>query len=146
MKKSPLLLSLFCLVLFSWSACRNKNSPESSKPENDIDAARSFIRATLDGDYKTAGKLLLEDSVNTQWLSVLERSYMEKMSDKDKNGYRAASINIHEVNPQNDSVSLIRYSNSYFNNDTHQLRVVKQTGKWLVDLKYYFGTGKDSIQ
>lgn len=130
-----LIKTVSFLLLFL--ACRStdeKNAPA----ENDVDAARNFIRATLDGQYDKARSLMVNDSTNTQWLDAFERSYNEKMSPETKFEYKNASINIREVKAINDSVTEIRYSNSYFPKDTNLLRVVRINDKWLVDLKSYF--------
>lgn len=141
--KQPLWqILLLTLVMM---ACRSSSRQENSGESDDLVTGSGFIRATLDGDYKKAATMMLPDSVNSNWLSVFERNYHEKMSPEDKKAYRGASINIHELKPVSDSASLIRYSNSYFSRDTHTLKLVKLNGKWLVDLKYYFQAEKDSL-
>jgi len=128
------------------SGCKNTNEdPVTTTPEDDLDAARNFIRSTLDGNYKTARTLILPDSVNTEWLDIYERSYNEKMSVEHKKAYKNASINIHELKKINDSLSIVYYSNSYFKKDTHQLKMIKTNNRWLVDFKHYFETKKDSM-
>lgn len=139
-RNSYILLFLFFIV----ASCNSKES-DSGKPENDLDAARSFIRATMDGDYKKARTFVLPDSANTQFLDVYERNYNERMKPEDKEGYHDASINIHQVKAVNDSVSVIQYSNSYFKKDTHQLKVIRLNNEWLIDFKYYFQPKKDSM-
>jgi hypothetical protein len=135
---------LFLFLPFFIAACTG-NDQQNKKAENDIDAARSFLRATMDGDYKKARTFVLPDSQNTQFLDVYERNYNERMKPDDKAGYRDASINIHEIKNINDSVSVIYYSNSYFKKDTHQLKVIRTNNEWLVDFKYYFLAKKDSM-
>jgi len=128
------LSPLFLFLLFILPACGgNKKKPAS---ENDIDAARNFIRAALDGKFNEARAYMLSDSVNNNWMDITERSYQK--ADRDtKAGYAGASINIHEVKPANDSTTIVVYSNS-FKNDHDTLKVLKQSGKWLIDLKYLF--------
>jgi hypothetical protein len=135
---------IFLFLSFFIAACTG-NDQQNKKAENDIDAARNFIRATMDGDYGKARTFMLVDSLNTQYLDVHERNYNERMKPDDKIGYRDASINIHEIKNINDSVSVIYYSNSYFKKDTHQLKVIRLKDEWLVDLKYYFQAKKDSL-
>jgi hypothetical protein len=133
-----LLLFLFFLL----QACGHDNR-SASRSENDIDAARNFIRAALDGKFDLARTFLLPDSVNTNWMDVAERSY-EKADADTKNGYRSSSIIIHRVSPVNDSTTVIIYSNS-FKNDHDTLRIMKQHGQWLVDLKYLYEHDMDTL-
>jgi hypothetical protein len=141
--KQLIKISFLFLLL---SGCNNSDKQAATTtPEDDLDAARNFIRSTLDGNYKTARTLILPDSVNTEWLDIYERSYKEKMSTEDKKAYKNASINIHELQKVNDSLSIVHYSNSYFKKDTHQLKMIKTNNRWLVDFKYYFENKKDSL-
>lgn len=140
MKKKNHLLFLF--LLFVAASCSN-NSNKEKKPENDIDAARDFIRAALDGKFDLAKTYMLQDSSNTQYLDAVERNY-QKMADSTKEGYHESSINIHRVDPVNDSTTIIIYSNS-FKNDNDTLRVLKINQQWLVDLKYIFEHNRDTL-
>jgi hypothetical protein len=128
-------------LLFVFYACNIKK--ESGKSENDIDAARNFIRAALDGKFDEARTYLLPDLINTNWMDVAERSYL-KTDDDTKRGYRSSSINIHQVSPENDSTTVVIYSNS-FKNDHDTLKVLKQNGQWLVDLKYLYDHDMDTL-
>jgi len=130
--------NLFFIFLF---ACNS--SEQTDKPENDIDAARDFIRASLDGKFDDAKKYLLQDSSNLQFLNAVERNYA-KMDADSRSGYRSASINVHLVEPVNDSTTIVVYSNS-FKNDHDTLRVLKKENNWYVDLKYLFTQDRDSI-
>ena len=141
--KQLLKISFLFLLL---SGCNNSDKQAATTtPEDDLDAARNFIRSTLDGNYKTARTLILPDSANTEWLDIHERFYNEKMKAEDKKAYINASINIHELQKINDSLSIVHYSNSYFKKDTHQLKMIKTNNRWLVDFKYYFENKKDSL-
>ena len=140
MKRNYLFL-LF--LLFSFYACKSKDK-ETSKSENNIDAARNFIRAALDGKFEEARTYLLVDSINTNWMDIAERSY-QKSDQAVKDGYRASSINIHNVSKPNDSTTVLIYSNS-FKNDHDTLKVLRINGQWLVDLKYLFEHDADTIQ
>lgn len=132
-----------CLLIFSLSlsilfpACNN-NAPDRSDPtntsENDVDAARNFIRLFLDGKLEKARNMLVEDSLNTQIFDAYERIYKNR-SNKDKNGYRGSTIQIHSVRTVNDSVSVISYSNS-FKKIVDSLKVMKDNNAWKIDLKY----------
>lgn len=140
MKRNYLFL-LF--LLFSFYACKSKDK-ETSKSENNIDAARNFIRAALDGKFEEARTYLLVDSINTNWMDIAERSY-QKSDQAVKDGYRASSINIHNVSKPNDSTTVLIYSNS-FKNDHDTLKVLRINGQWFVDLKYLFEHDADTIQ
>jgi hypothetical protein len=59
-----------------------------------------------------------------------------------KDGYRSSSIRFHETINQNDSVSIIVFSNS-FKNDHDSLKVIRKQDEWLVDLKYLFEHGNE---
>lgn len=141
--KSKLLTSFLLLQFFL--CCNNSDNRNSgADSENDIDAARNFIQAALEGNYKKARTYALSDSFNQQYVDLFERIYKERMNADDKRGYREASINIHSVTPLNDSVTLINFSNSY-KNKNDSLKVVRQNGQWLVDLKYSFYQKPDSL-
>jgi Domain of unknown function (DUF4878) len=140
MQKKYSVLSIICLSLLI--ACKN-NDRQAGKSENDIDAARNFIRDALDGKFDEARTYLLSDTVNTNYMDVAERSYL-KADDDTKRGYRSSSINIHEVKPVNDSTTVIIYSNS-FKNDHDTLKVLKQNGQWLIDLKYLYEHDMDTL-
>lgn len=134
MRSLPIISGL-CLLLFS--ACSSNDTNTTS--ENDVDAARNFIRAALDGQYKEAQNLIVADSVNQQYLDAFATNYRERMSGEDKRGYREASINIHDIHSINDSVTIVHYSNSY-KKTQDSLKVVRQNNNWLVDLKYSFAS------
>lgn len=127
-----LLLSFVC-------ACNNNDAENelSGKPENDVDAARMFIRDALDGNYKKARLLILPDSSNVQLLDNLERAYLHNNDPMEQRGYREASIRIHDTKKLNDSSSVVVYSNS-FKNKKDSVKAVKINGDWLIDLKYSF--------
>lgn len=133
---------LFFTFLILLIACKSDDKADG-RSENDIDAARNFIRAALDGKFDKARTYLLPDSVNINWMDVAERSY-RKTDDDTKRGYRSSSINIHQVSPVNDSTTVVIYSNS-FKNDHDTLKVLRKNGEWLVDLKYLFIHDMDTI-
>ena len=139
MKRSPFI---FLFLLFLLHACDSDKKP-TGQSENDIDAARNFIRAALDGKFDEARTYLLPDSVNTNWMDVAERSY-QKTDEETKRGYRSSSIIIHQVSPVNDSTMVVIYSNSFMN-DHDTLKVLKQNGQWLIDLKYLYDHDMDSL-
>jgi len=133
---------IFLFLLFS--ACNNIDKNSIIPAENDIDAAREFIRSALDGKFEQARNYLLPDSSNMQYMTVAERNY-QKADDDTKNGYRGASIRVYSpVAHLNDSTTIIIFSNS-FKNDPDTLKVLKIKGQWLVDLKYLYEHDMDSI-
>jgi hypothetical protein len=129
--KKLLTAFLFLAILVS---CNDNNNSQSS--ENDVDAARNFIRASLDRNWIRARQYLLQDSANLQRLERIETQ--TRSEDKIiRSNYKEASINLFETRTINDSISIITYSNSY-KNQKDSLKVVKANGQWLVDLKYSF--------
>lgn len=132
MKK--VLIGLFLLSFFC--ACNNSDNEASNKPENDLDAASTFIRDALDGKFSAARQLMVQDSTNDQRMSDTERNY-EHMSEAERVAYRNASIQIHNTRNVNDSTRIVSYSNSY-KNKIDSLKVVRVNGQWLVDLKFTF--------
>ncbi|MGQ0739471.1 MAG: hypothetical protein ACT4OJ_10460 [Bacteroidota bacterium] len=134
---------IFLFLLFFAASCKDKkNQPAES--ENNIDAARNFIRAALDGKFDEARTFMLADSINTNYMDVVERAF-QNLDKKIKDGYRASSINILNVSePIKDSVTVVIYSNS-FKNDPDTLKVIKANGQWLVDLKYLYQHDADTL-
>ena len=121
-------------------ACNN--SGQTSKAENDIDAARDFIRAALDGKFDIARNYMLQDSSNMQYLDAVDRNYV-KMDPVTKSNYLSSSITIHLVDTVNNTTTIVVYSNSY-KNDHDTLKVLQTNNSWLVDLKYLFTHGSDT--
>ncbi|MGZ5189796.1 MAG: hypothetical protein ACXWCZ_02185 [Flavisolibacter sp.] len=64
----------FLLIAVGYS-CTNNDKKENPTSENDVDAARNFIRAALDGKWDQAKKFMVEDSVNVQLLETTEKTY-----------------------------------------------------------------------
>jgi hypothetical protein len=124
------------LFLFFFYACNNTDQViVSNQPENDLDAARTFIKYALDGKFEQAKQIMLRDSTNDQTMDAIERNY-EHMTQADRVGYRNASIQIHDTKTIADT-TFITYSNSY-KNQNQNLKLVQVNGQWLVDFKYTF--------
>jgi hypothetical protein len=139
------LLPVFLLLQCFFYSCSNDQRKENGPAENNIDAARNFIRAALDGKFDEARQYMLPDSVNTQYMDAVQRNY-SKMNKDTANSYRASTIRIFSpVMDINDSTTIVVYSNS-FKNDRDTLRVVRKSGQWLVDLKYLFEHDLDSMR
>ena len=139
---APIVIGGILFLFLSFCACTSNQSP--GKPENDIDAARDFIRSALDGKFDEARTYLLPDSSNIQYMDAAERSYQKTDADT-KNGYRGSSINIHKVEPVNDSTTIVIFSNS-FKNDHDTLKVLKVNDEWLIDLKYLYEHDMDTTR
>jgi hypothetical protein len=132
-------LTIISLIFLSFLAsCGNEDSNRSAAPltesENPEDAARNFINSLLKRDFNKARTFLVNDTLNNQYLDVTERHFGQ-MSQQEQLNYGSASINIAEVRKVSDTVSIIHYSNSY-KKQPDSVRVVKQDGRWLIDLKY----------
>ena len=134
MKSVASILLLFVLCI----ACNNdKETASTPASENEIDAARNFIRAALDGKWQEARNYMIQDSVNNQLLDTFEERYQKSMSSEDKRGYREANITTYDPRKLSDSVIIVNYSNTYMNKKD-SLKVVQVNGFWLIDLKYSY--------
>lgn len=131
------LLTVLMFIFFLWGCSGNDSKSAFEKPEGDVDAARSFIRAALDGNYKQARTLILPDSSNVQLLDNLERAYLHNNNAMEQRGYRESSIRIHNTRKISDSASVVIYSNS-LKNKQDSIKAVRVNNDWLVDLKYSF--------
>ena len=112
-------------------ACNNDSNYK--KAEDAQDAAREFIRASLDGNYSKASFYLYADSTNKYLLERWEKNYMN-LSGDEKQKYKDADIIVLNIHPENDSVSKYKYLNSY-KKDTTTIKILRINGEWLVDLK-----------
>ncbi len=115
-------------------ACQQE---KRERPQDALETAREFIRSSLDGDYKWAKELMLQDSLNVYELGEIEKKYNTQMSVEDKEGYKKSSIIIHTVENVSDSVVIVNYSNSYKKKQM-PIKVVKKDGLWQVDFNYTF--------
>lgn len=134
-------VSFLLFLLAGCGQAENDQTKEESS-ENDLDAARNFIQASLKGHYEEAKNYMLRDSVNEERMDAVSRV---KLTSDEKQGLWDASINIHNRNVINDSTSIIIYSNSFYKNNTDTLKVVKKQGKWFVDFKYLFDHDQDTM-
>lgn len=126
---------IFLFILLLVFAC-NAEKPNYIKAENAFDAGREFIDGTLKGDFKKSAFYMLPDSVNMQFLSVLEKDF--RLKDKEgRQQLRTASINILQVEDIDSLTSIIHYQNS-FEKTAQTVKVVKQSNNWFVDYKYSF--------
>ncbi|RPD45133.1 MULTISPECIES: hypothetical protein [Chitinophagaceae] len=131
------------LFLLFFAACNSApdRSDTTQTSENEVDAARNFIRLALDGRWRDARELVVADTLNSGYLDIAEQNYTQRLDLATRNGYRGASIIIHSVNEVSDSVSVVHYSNSYKKQED-SVKVVRSGDRWLVDLKYSFPATK----
>lgn len=135
------IFSLLAIALILLSAC---SGPEGfKKPEDALDAAREFVRAVLDGDFKRAELYVLPDEEDMRLFNRY-KDYMKNQPEKERLGLKSSSILINKVEQLNDSVSIINYSNSY-SKKPMDIRAVKKDGEWWVDFKYTF-SGEEAIK
>ena len=128
-------------LLMLLAAC---NNGEEKAADSDLNVATSFVQSALKGDYRTAEKFIVDDSLNRQDLATVAR-LTERLTKGEKDAYAGASVRIHNRRAVNDSTTIISYSNSY-RNKVDSLKVVRQNGKWLVDFKYIFNHVTDSLK
>jgi hypothetical protein len=128
-----IIISSLLLLWIFVHAC----STETTRPDDALGTARAFIRFSLDGEFKQADELMLQDSLNRQLLEEMARRYQNEFSKEDKLSYRKASILIHSVDQVNDSIVVINYSNSYKQKQM-PMKVILKDGLWQVDLHYTF--------
>ncbi|HEU4472513.1 MAG TPA: hypothetical protein VFR58_15575 [Flavisolibacter sp.] len=125
--------SIGLLLLLGCAGCNNQSDAVPAS-ENEIDAARNFIRASLDRNWPEAKKFMLQDSSNVERLNSIERLYLHE-DREERRGYREASITTYDTRKISDSATVVVYANSY-KNKKDSLKVVRVDGEWLVDLKY----------
>ncbi len=130
MQKLILSCLLSVCLLFS---CNNE---KDSRPKTALDTGRSFIRASLDGDFKTTEELLLKDSQNLQLFDSYKMLY-ERMPAEKKKNYKSASYEINKYSDLDDSTTIINYSNSFMNKPM-EIKVVRKDKVWCIDFKYIY--------
>ncbi len=119
------------VLVFSVLACNNQAGYK--KAEDAQDAAREFIRASLDGDYDKANFYLYADSTNQFLLERWKKNYTQ-LTLEERQLYKQANIIVLDNHAENDSVTKFRYLNTY-KKDTTTIKILKLNGEWLVDLK-----------
>ena len=137
MKKTFPVSALLLLLV----AC---NSGDSDAVESDLNVATSFVQSALKGDFRSAEKYMVDDSLNKEDLAAAAR-LTERLTKEEKEAYAGATIRIHDNRKVNDSTTIISYSNSY-RNKVDSLKVVRLNGKWLVDFKYIFNHKADTLR
>ncbi|RYD73332.1 MAG: hypothetical protein EOP53_20290 [Sphingobacteriales bacterium] len=120
------------VILFLFAACGQGDT----RPSTALDTGRDFIRASLNGDFKKAERLLINDAENVQLFDSYKR-YYEKMPADLKANYRNASYEINKFLEVDDSTTIINYSNSYMKKPM-DIKVKKDGEVWGVDFKYTY--------
>lgn len=123
----------FLFVMILLYAC--SGAEQYKKAESASDAGREFIRASLDGNYNKAKYYLLQDSANMMILDKWKNDTYDKLSNEERVSYTQANILPVLIQPLNDSLVNYVFTNTYKNNDTTTIRIMKVRGEWLVDLK-----------
>ncbi|HUQ67443.1 MAG TPA: hypothetical protein VM101_14865 [Flavitalea sp.] len=123
----------FIYILFVFiTACRLGGGYE--KAENAQDAGREFIRATLEGDHQKARFYLLQDTTNLLLIEKQQQNY-QHLSMEEKRQHRESNIRPITIKKINDSTTSYQYYTTYNQKDTTTIKIVKENGDWLVDLK-----------
>lgn len=130
LKPYIIIVTMFCIA-----GCSSGNSA-SPTLDDPMSSGREFIESSLKGDYANARKHLLQDSLNIEYFNGLQ-NFNEKMSGKDKMGYKDANIIIDSISQVSDTISIIHYSNTY-RNKPDKIKMLKVKNNWLVDFKYTF--------
>lgn len=122
----------FSAVIFLWLAASCNQS--DSRPQSALDTGRAFIRASLDGNFKKAEPLLLNNEENIQFFDSYKR-YYEKMAPDQKFNYKQASYEINKLEEVDDSTTIINYANSYMNKPM-EIKVVRKNSEWWIDFTH----------
>jgi hypothetical protein len=130
MKKILVLFTVVSILV----SCSNSDG-SYTKAADAQEAAREFVRSSLDGNYDRASFYLYKDSagVNKMLLNKWKDDY-SKWTQEDKVGHKNANIIVINTEQLKDSAMNYVFSNTY-KKDTTTIKVVKANGEWLVDLK-----------
>ena len=122
----------FTAIVVLFVSCKDESTyTPATDPE---EAGTQFIRASLDGNYAKARFYLLKDSTNLLLIRQQQINY-EQLSPERKRDNREASIRPIEIKNENDSITFYKYYHTSNTRDTTTIRIIKQKGEWLVDLK-----------
>ena len=127
------MIKVFVLlfVTVNMIACNNNNP---KRPATAVETGTEFIRATLDGNFKIAEPLILNDQQNSSMFQSY-KTYYDRFSTDKKAAYKKASYTINTLTDKNDSTTIINYSNSYMKQPMN-IKVLKRDNVWSVDFKY----------
>lgn len=124
---------LLTAAIIAFASCSGEKTYK--KAEDAEEAGREFIRASMDGDMKKAQFYLLADSVNQMLFDTWKFNTYNKLSQEERTNYQQANILPVHIEKLNDSTVSYSYTNTYKNQDTTTMTIVRQNGVWLVDLK-----------
>jgi hypothetical protein len=120
-------------LLLALAGCAGNGSYH--KAEDAQEAAREFVRASLDGDYDKARFYLFQDSANVnQMLLDKWKSDYDRLPQEDKVNFKQSNILVIGMEPAGDSATNFTYSNTYKRKNT-TIKVIRSQGDWLIDLK-----------
>jgi hypothetical protein len=122
------------LIIIVLAACTQQ---ETKRPTAAMDVGNTFIRATLDGDFKNAEALVYKDSANTEFFEAFKRTF-EGFDKNKKASFKNASYIINSFTAINDSTNIIDYSNSFMKQN-QIIKLIKKAATWSVDFKYTTG-------
>ena len=100
------------------------------QPEDGLEAAREFIRATLDGDYGRAEMYVSPDGQDLE-LFARWREHMRRQPETERLGLKSSTILIEAVETPSDSLTIVRYANSFHRQSTRVV-VARSNGAWRV--------------
>ena len=129
--KLKLFITVIALAMLSSCSDKRKN------PNTDIDVARAFIKDILENNYKDAKTFVLNEDSNNQYFDLSKKEF-EAKSKEELKLYKDADLIINEIKNLNDSVTIVNFSNSYKKSIKNEVKVVKVSGQWFVDLKHTF--------
>ncbi len=124
-----IILFWFTVQLFLISCVQKENSIKRGDP---IEVGREFIDASLQGNYEYAKKYLLSDSTNMEYFNELI-NFNNKLSPRDKEGYKSANIIIDSIQNILDTITIINYSNT-FKKTAEKIKLVQVNKEWLLNL------------
>ena len=104
-------------------------------PDTDIEVARAFIKNSNENKFEEAEKFVLDDKTNKESFALFKK-YFQSRSKDELDKYKNSDIIVNEIIPENDSVTIVNYSNSNKKENKTKIKVVKVNGHWLIDLKY----------
>jgi hypothetical protein len=128
----------FAILVLTIGMLAGCAEPEGfKKPEDGLDAASSFVRATLDGDYARAERYVMRDEEDLR-LFDRYKAHMKQVPEKERLGLKSANMIIDSVRNPSDSVTMVHYSNTFHRKST-RLRAVRVAGEWWIDFSDTFG-------
>lgn len=122
------LLLPLCGIALWLSACQDSTP---SRPTTALETGRTFIQASLKGDFPAAQPLVLPDSENQSYFQAFQ-GYYRDMPEDVKARYKSSDYTIERITEPDDSTLIIHYANDYMKKPM-DIRVVRRTGTWYVD-------------